>query len=366
MSRIESDVYNRRAGVDVALPYSRMFAGLIPWYGILVTCGMGLSIWLAGREEKRLGLPADTAVDLALVVIPFGVLGARVYYVLMSWGEFESAPLSVFYIWNGGLAIYGGVIGGIAAAWIYARRKNLSFSKIADMVAPGLLLAQGVGRWGNYFNMEAYGPQITEPSLQFFPFGVLIPSAAGNVWHMATFFYESLWNLTGFCMLWGIRKKQKDSGNIFCWYLLIYGSGRFVIEQLRQDSLYIGSFRASQWLSLVLCITAAVILLKRSFAGTRKFITVTACTVLWLLRWSLLDEPAFYALVLLITGMVSIWLLRNEKSIRLLVMMLALDVAGLLVYLAKVPAADFVHSLLCSLTLVGYVMALCMKNKDER
>ena len=197
-------------------------------------------------------------IDLALIVIPCGIIGARLYYVAMTWELFRDNPVSILYIWEGGIAIYGGVIGGALGAWGYARRKKLPFLKLMDMVVPGLLLAQAIGRWGNYFNMEAYGPEITDPAFQFFPLGVLIPSAGGYVWHMATFFYESLWNAAGFAALWAMRRRVREPGGVTCWYLLIYGSGRFIIERLREDSLYLGGLRVSQYLSLILCLAAAL------------------------------------------------------------------------------------------------------------
>ena len=220
----------------MAMPYSRTIAGHLPWYSVLIVSGIALAIFLAGREEKRLGLPRDTAVDLALIVVPCGIIGARLYYVFMSWEHFASQPWSILYIWEGGIAVYGAVIGGAAGAWLYARRKKLSFAVLADLIAPGLLLAQAIGRWGNYFNMEAYGPLVQNPKLQFFPLAVMIPTADGFAWHAATFFYESLWNLCGFAVLWRLRRKQHQPGNVLAWYFVIYGSGRFIIEQLRQDS----------------------------------------------------------------------------------------------------------------------------------
>lgn len=196
----------------MAIPYSRTLLGPLQWYSVLIVTGILVAIWLAGREERRLGLPRDTVIDLALIVIPCGIIGARLYYVAMTWEIFRDNPVSILYIWEGGIAIYGGVIGGALGAWGYARRKKLPFLKLMDMVVPGLLLAQAIGRWGNYFNMEAYGPEITDPAFQFFPLGVLIPSAGGYVWHMATFFYESLWNAAGFAALWAMRPPGPGTG----------------------------------------------------------------------------------------------------------------------------------------------------------
>lgn len=348
----------------MAIPYSRTAVGGLPWYSLLIVSGIALAIWLASREEKRLGLPQDTAVDLALIVVPAGIVGARAYYVAMSWPAFVQDFWSIFRIWEGGIAIYGAVIGGAAGAWLYARRKKLSFASVVDMIAPGLLLAQAIGRWGNYFNMEAYGPLLTDARLQFFPMAVLIPSSGGYAWHAATFFYESMWNLLGFGFLWGTRKRQRHSGNVFLWYLLIYGSGRFIIEQLRQDSLYVGTLRASQWLSLLLCIVAAVLLLMRRFGGERKRLIVSLiCAALWLLRWACLFQHGGYMLCMAVTDALAIWLVRQSKPAFLCMLITVLvDGLGLALAMNGVPISiEFsaqLHAAACSITLLTGVGSL--------
>lgn len=342
------------------VPYSRTVIGSLPWYSVLVVAGIALAIWLAGREEKRLGLPCDTAVDLALVVVPCGIIGARLYYVLMSWELFAQQPIKALYVWEGGLAIYGGVIGGALGAWAYARKKKLRFAALADMIAPGLLLAQAIGRWGNYFNMEAYGVPVLEERLQFFPLAVYIPAQAG--WFAATFFYESMWNLMGFAGLWQIRKKQHVPGAVFAWYLLIYGAGRFVIEQLRMDSLYIGSLRASQWLSLLLCAGAALVLICRRRKTKDVWLTAACCTVL-LLRWAALQRHGWYAALLIAYGVLAIWLCReNRKMLIWMLTAVVMDGAGLLLAITGWPlemAAQGIHAALCSATLPICVYGLC-------
>ena len=264
-----------------AVPYSRYVIGSLPWYSVLVVTGIAVAILLCTREEKRLGLPKDMVLDLALTVVPFGVIGARLYYVLFSWEIFAPDPLSVLYVWQGGLAIYGGVIGGVIAVLIFARMKKLNALMLTDMIVPTVALAQAIGRWGNYFNMEAYGAPITDPAWQFFPAGVLIPSAEGYAWHMATFFYESMWNMCVFCMLWFvIRKRKKTHGVVTLWYALLYGVGRAIIEGLRTDSLMAGSFRVSQLLSASIAATALVILIILGVLGrrqTRKNTEASSC-----------------------------------------------------------------------------------------
>ena len=254
-----------------AVPYSRFIIGTLPWYSVLIVTGILIAIWLCSREEKRLSLPEDTVIDLALMLVPFGVIGARLYYVAFAWETFARDPLSILYIWQGGLAIYGGVIGGVIAILIFCRWKKLNPLMLMDMVIPTVALAQAIGRWGNYFNMEAYGAPITDPAWQFFPVGVLIPESGSYVWHMATFFYESVWNLLVFCVLWFvIRKRKKTHGVVTLWYALLYGVGRAIIEGLRTDSLMLGPVRVSQLLSLLLAAAAAVILLILAFLNRRK------------------------------------------------------------------------------------------------
>lgn len=356
----------------MAIPYSRTIVGSLPWYSLLIVLGILAAVWLAGREESRLGLPQDTAVDLALAAVPCGIVGARLYYVLMSWESFAADPMRVLYVWEGGIAIYGGVIGGALGIWLYARRKKLSFAVLADLVAPGLLLAQAIGRWGNYFNMEAYGPQIVDARLQFFPLAVLIPQDGAYGWHAATFFYESMWNLAGFIALWSIRKRQTQKGQVFAWYLLFYGSGRFVIEQLRQDSLYLGQLRVSQVVSLVVCAAAAFVLLRCAFGrGNQRFFAALACTALWMARWGCLDRHVQYAVLMLAAYAIAMRIVRKQP--RLLILLIAamlVDAAGLA--LAVMPWAltetlgSGLHAAFCSLTLpVGMVLLCCTKDVKE-
>ena len=229
----------------------RLF-GVISIYGLLIACAMAISVFLCSRQEKRLGLPKDLTYDLALWVIPAGVIGARLYYVAFQWDMYRQNPLSILYIWEGGLAIYGGVIGGALAVFAFSRIKKVPFGKLADMIAPALILSQAIGRWGNYFNGEAYGRLIDNPALQWFPLAVNVDGG----WHMATFFYESVWDLLGFLILWLNRKKTTRSGNLFLLYLIWYGLGRAFIEGLRTDSLMLGPFRVSQVLSILLCLAA--------------------------------------------------------------------------------------------------------------
>ncbi len=243
----------------MSIPYSRYIIGSIPWYSALIICGVVASLVLCAREEKRLKLQPDTTIDLAFWVIPLGLIGARTYYVVFQWKLFADDWMSILRIWEGGLAIYGGVIGGLLGVLLFARKRKMNPFVLTDMIVPGLSLAQGIGRWGNYFNMEAYGREITNSAWQFFPIGVQIPAGEGYLWHMAAFFYESCWDVTIFVLLWCcIRKRSRQPGTTTLWYLLLYGAGRFVIEGLRTDSLMSGGVRVSQLLSIALVLLSAV------------------------------------------------------------------------------------------------------------
>ena len=241
----------------LAQPTSRLIFGVIPWYSFLIVSGMVIAILLAIREEKKVGLPEDSVLSLVLWLIPFSIIGARIYFVIFSWEYYANDFLRVFRIWEGGMAIYGGIIAGLITALIYSKIKKLPFLSFCDIIAPGLALAQGIGRWGNYFNQEAYGLPITTASFQFFPIGVLINENGHQVWHMATFFYESVADiLIGVLLLVLRHKHMKRRGDVFSWYVLLYGATRLITEHYRMDSLYTAGeqFRISQILSVLMCI----------------------------------------------------------------------------------------------------------------
>ena len=250
-------------GAFTLIPSSRYLIGSITWYSVLIMTGAALSIWFAVRQEKQNELPPDTIIDLALRIIPFGILGARIYYVFFSWEAFSGDFFSIFKIWEGGLAIYGGILSGMLVILFYCRKRNLSVLLIFDIIVPGLSLAQAIGRWGNYFNMEAYGWALKDGSaLCFFPMAVLIPGSEGYVWHLATFFYESMSDFMIFLILLALRKyRSLPKGQLFCFYIFFYASVRLFIEELREDSLYTGSVRISQLLSFLAQLILLVILL---------------------------------------------------------------------------------------------------------
>lgn len=354
------------------MPSSRFIFGTLPWYSVLIVTGVCLALLLAGREEKRLGLPNDTVVDLALWVIPSGIIGARAYYVAFAWETFRQSPVSILYIWQGGLAIYGAVLGGLAAAALFARIKRLPLHHLTDMIVPGLLLAQAIGRWGNFFNMEAYGLQVTDPAWQFFPAAVLIPGAQGDTWHMATFFYESLWNALGFLVLMCCRKRMSRAGDVTLWYFLLYGSGRMMIEGLRTDSLMAtDTLRISQLLSAVLCAAALIIFISRIAKDTsrRALYLSAAAGVVLALAAALFPHPtAFtgYELILLaamfLTAAAAVMLLVRRQHVRVICCIAAAVVNLLVRWLlarAALPAWGVSTLLTAALSLLLLTVSTC-------
>lgn len=243
-------------GVDRVAFY--LFDAPIYWYGIIIAAGFLLAAVLAVVRGRGRDLPKDTAIDAILLAIPVSIICARLYYVAFTLDVFRGNWLSIFDIRKGGMAIYGGVIGGVAACYIYARRKKIHFGRLADLLAPSLVLGQAIGRWGNFVNQEAYGILVTDPAWQFFPAAVFIE--AEGAWHCATFFYESMICFIIFAglLLFERRGSFKRPGDLFAWYLITYGAERALVEGLRMDSLYLGSIRVSQALSLLLMLGVCV------------------------------------------------------------------------------------------------------------
>ncbi|CAK7010883.1 MAG: Phosphatidylglycerol--prolipoprotein diacylglyceryl transferase [Peptostreptococcus russellii] len=232
----------------------------VMWYGILIAIGMLLAVVIATREAKRVGYKEDDVIDLALFLIPLGVIGARIYYVIFSWDNYSGSISAMFNIRGGGLAIHGGIIAGIITGVVFARVRKLNFFKLADIVVLGVPLAQAIGRWGNFINQEAHGGPTN------LPWGIIVE---GQKVH-PTFLYESIWDLLIFIFIFARRKEKKYEGYILVEYLLLYSFGRFLIEGLRTDSLMFGPIRMAQLISLIgiaVAIVLHIVLLKRSKNG---------------------------------------------------------------------------------------------------
>lgn len=218
-------------------------------YGLLMAVGFVVAYFVANHLFKKSGeFKKDITIDLLLIIFPLSILGARIYYCVFSTESFTFVEF--LQVWNGGLAIYGGIIGGLIGVVIYALIKKINVLKLTDVIAVGLILAQGIGRIGCYFGGCCYGIEVTNPNLCWFPFSVLIDGH----WHLSTFFYEAIWNILGFILLYFVYNKTKQKGLITGVYLAYYGLGRCVIETFRGDSLYIGSLKVSQVLSGVIIL----------------------------------------------------------------------------------------------------------------
>lgn len=214
----------------------------VMWYGVLIATGMLIGIALAVREAKRVGISEDDVLNIAIIAIPVAIICARLYYVIFSWDYYSQNPGEIFNIRGGGLAIHGGLIGGILTGFIYAKVKKLDFFKTADAVMVGMPLAQAIGRWGNFINGEAHGGPTS------LPWGIMVDGVKVH----PTFLYESIWDfgIFLFIMLY-MRKKKTYEGEVIVSYITLYSIGRFFIEGLRTDSLMFGPIRMAQFVSLV-------------------------------------------------------------------------------------------------------------------
>ena len=239
-----------------------IFGGLdVHWYGLIIAVGMLLAFLYVGLSCRREQVKLDDILDIGLFAVVFGIIGARLYYVLTSDHAYNSFK-EVIAIWNGGLAIYGGIIAGALTIYVCCRHKKISFLKVFDLAAPAVILAQAIGRWGNFVNGEAYGTALTESSpLYFLRMGLLpnIDSRFMMHYYHPTFLYESVWNLLGFALLALMARKKKFDGQICYMYMAWYGLGRMVIEGLRVDSLYVGVFRISQVVAFISFVIGSVL-----------------------------------------------------------------------------------------------------------
>ena len=229
----------------------------IYWYGIIIAAGFLLAVYYAMRRADQFGLTQDNIIDMLICAVPLAIIGARAYYCLFSWNLYKDDPIRVLYIWEGGLAIYGGVIGAVIGLFLYTKVKKVKTSALLDIGGLGLLVGQSIGRWGNFMNREAFGAQTDS----FLRMGLTDASGA-TIYVHPTFLYESVWNAIGLLILHFYSKRRKFDGQIFLMYLGWYGLGRMFIEGLRTDSLYVGSsnLRVSQLLAGI-CFLAVVIFL---------------------------------------------------------------------------------------------------------
>ena len=241
----------------------------VRWYGIIMVTGIILAFLYAYYRSKQEGVSFDDLLDYAIFAVLCGIVGARLYYVITSGQKYSFGE--IFAIWNGGIAIYGAIIGGAAALLGVSLYKKIKWQRAFDMVCPGVMIGQIVGRWSNFFNGEAYGESPAADSLLYF----MRMELRHGSWSTSyicqpTFLYESVWNLIGFIIINALYNKKKYDGQVFLMYITWYGFGRMLIEGLRTDSLMVGSFRISQVVAFLCFVTGTILLITLGIRASRK------------------------------------------------------------------------------------------------
>lgn len=232
----------------------------IRWYGILITLGIFLGLFISYMRSIFYNINFDKILDIFIVSLPFSILCARLYYVIFNFSYYSNNPYEILNIRGGGLAIHGGILGAVISTYFMAKYKKINYLRLLDIIAPSFILAQGIGRWGNFFNSEAHGGPISKEFISHFPNfiqkGMFIH---GNYYH-PTFLYESIWNILIFIFLMFLSKKALKKGTIFYLYIILYSIGRFFIEGLRTDSLMLGPLRIAQVMSIALIIICLLLM----------------------------------------------------------------------------------------------------------
>lgn len=236
----------------------------IYWYSIFIFVALLVGGSLALKQASKKGISEDEMINYFFFLIPICILGARLYYVIFNFNLYKDNLLDILKIWEGGLAIHGGLLAGIIFTLIYCKKNSYSFLELADILSVSLIIGQAIGRWGNFFNKEAHGPEISREILEkFIPFDFIIEGMnIGGVYYHPTFLYESLWCLLGFIILVIIRNKLYR-GQTFSLYLMIYSIARFFIESLRTDSLMLFNIKVAQLVSIILFIIGLIIFIKK-------------------------------------------------------------------------------------------------------
>ncbi len=263
---------------NVSPPIDRIFLEVGPftiyWYAVIIVSGVFLGLWMASRESNRLGLQKDIFTDLIIFALPIAIISARIYYVIFEWDQYQGGPWwSIFAVWEGGIAIHGALIGSVITAIIFARVKKVSFWQLADIAAPGLLLGQAIGRWGNFINQEAHGGEVSPAAydnfIRFLPDFIENQMYIDGVLYHPTFLYESVLSFIGVILILIFRKYNPLRGEVFLGYIIWYSIGRYFIEGMRTDSLYIiGSLRTAQVISIVLVLVGVALIAYRRKSKT--------------------------------------------------------------------------------------------------
>jgi phosphatidylglycerol:prolipoprotein diacylglycerol transferase len=240
----------------------------VHWYGIIIASAVVLATILAVQEAKRRRIDPDHIYDLILWALPAAIIAARTYYVIFEWSYYQNHVDEIIRVWDGGIAIYGALIGAGIVVYLFCRAKWIPVWLMLDIIAPVLIMAQGIGRWGNFMNQEAFGRVTSLSFLQslHLPHFIIQQMLIDGAYRQPTFLYESLWDILGFIVLMSLRHQKNlfKQGEVFLSYVIWYAFGRFFVEGMRTDSLMLLGIRVSQWLSVILFIGAiAIIVLRR-------------------------------------------------------------------------------------------------------
>ncbi|MFZ5650323.1 MAG: prolipoprotein diacylglyceryl transferase [Bacillota bacterium] len=239
----------------------------VRWYGIIMASAFLIGTILAYRRANRENINPDHVIGMITIIIPAAIIGARLYYVAFQWSDYSSDPLRALAIWEGGLAIHGGILGGVLAGLLYVKKYGLPVWKTADVLAPSLILGQAIGRWGNFINQEAHGGPVSQEFISLFPGFIKNQMYIDGSYYNPTFLYESIWDFGVFAFLTYYWRIRKIPGEVSLLYLILYSLGRFFIEGMRTDSLMLGPVRVAQLVSLMLIIAAiTVFFMKRRTA----------------------------------------------------------------------------------------------------
>jgi len=244
----------------------------IRWYGVIFVTAVMSAIWMARIGARHRGLDPDFVLDVGMFIVPSGIIGARLYEVfLLQWPYYRANPGEIFALWEGGLAIHGGVLGALLVGGLYIVYRRQSFWLWADMIAPGLILAQGIGRWGNFFNQEAYGSPAPAWLVEKMPGWLREGMTIGGTVMHPTFLYESLWNVLSFVALFLVQRRKPQAGVVFSLYLIAYNTGRFFLESIREDSSFIfGDIRVAQLVSAIQVVVGLGLLTFFLMRGRRR------------------------------------------------------------------------------------------------
>lgn len=237
----------------------------IRWYSVFIFLALLIGGSLAIREAKRFRIPEDFMINMFFFLVPIALIGARLYYVFFHWDYYSENLFDIFKVWEGGLAIHGGILFGLIWVWIYSRKYKVRTSRITDILCVSLIIGQAIGRWGNFMNSEAYGPEVSLSFLEglHLPQFIIDGMYIDGFYHHPTFLYESLWCFLGFILLLIYRRRKYTKiGQTTSLYLIWYGIGRFLIESLRTDSLMLGNFKAAQIVSLFMIVIGLIYFIK--------------------------------------------------------------------------------------------------------